>query len=306
MLVIATATATRIAGKFPRARNQGGNPDVSAFGASPGTKGVNVMKMRVHGKQAVPRAAAAAATTAAVVTVATVTAIAAAGGMAGTASAAVVRASSASAAAPAWTAPKRTLREGDTGAAVRALQERLNSLHYYPGPHDGKFGNDTLEAVWAFQEVQRIPVDGIVGPQTWKALEHPKSPTPHNPGVATRIEVNLKMRVLVLYRDHSIRLISHISAGGGYYFCNPGGGCAYAVTPAGTYHTTVFMPGWVTVPLGEMYNPVFFIGTAYAIHGDTDVPVNPVSHGCVRIPMDIAAFFHNRVRTPGTEVIVYN
>ena len=52
------------------------------------------------------------------------------------------------------------------------------------------------------------------------------------------------------------------------------------------------MAGWVTVPLGEMYNPVFFIGTAYAIHGDTDLPLQPVSHGCVRIPMDIAEIFH--------------
>jgi hypothetical protein len=30
-----------------------------------------------------------------------------------------------------------------------------------------------------------------------------------------------------------------------------------------------------------------------------------VSHGCVRIPMDIAAFFHTLVKTPGTEVFVY-
>lgn len=64
------------------------------------------------------------------------------------------------------------------------------------------------------------------------------------------------------------------------------------------------MPGWVTVPLGEMYNPVFFIGTAYAIHGDTDVPPQPVSHGCVRIPMDIAAFFHTLVPAPGTPVYI--
>ena len=46
-------------------------------------------------------------------------------------------------------------------------------------------------------------------------------------------------------------------------------------------------------------------GTAFAIHGDTDVPLAPVSHGCIRIPMDIAAFFHKLVRTPGTQVHVY-
>ena len=37
------------------------------------------------------------------------------------------------------------------------------------------------------------------------------------------------------------------------------------------------MSGWVQVPLGEMYNPVFFISTVYAIHGDTYVPVYPAS-----------------------------
>ncbi|HSZ43428.1 MAG TPA: L,D-transpeptidase family protein [Trebonia sp.] len=261
--------------------------------------------MRVHGKLTGLGVAAAA-----------LTAIAAAGGMTGTAHAATANPTATSAAhsaarvasvvAPAWTAPRNTLKEGDSGSAVKTLQRRLNSLKYYAGSADGKFGSDTVEAVWAFQEVQGLSVDGVVGPQTWRALEHPKSPKPRNPKVATRIEVNLGMRVLVLYHNHRIELISHVSSGGGYYFCNPGGGCAYATTPTGTYHTTVYMPGWVTVPLGKMYNPVFFIGTAYAIHGDTDVPVNPVSHGCVRVPMDIADFFHQLVKTPGTEVIVYN
>jgi hypothetical protein len=269
------------------------------------------MGMRVHGKLAGLGVTAAA-----------LAAITAAGGTAGTANAAVASPSATSArsaahsaaaaevmaavTAPGWTAPRQTLKEGDSGSAVKTLQRRLNSLKYYAGSADGRFGSNTVEAVWAFQEVQGISVDGVVGPRTWRALEHPRSPRAHNPGVATRVEVNLGMRVLVLYHNHEIELISHVSSGGGYYFCNPGGGCGYAVTPTGTYHTTVFMPGWVTVPLGQMYNPVFFIGTSYAIHGDTDVPVNPVSHGCVRVPMDIADFFHKLVRTPGTEVIVYN
>ena len=30
----------------------------------------------------------------------------------------------------------------------------------------------------------------------------------------------------------------------------------------------------------------------------------PVSHGCVRIPMDIAAFFHTLVPAPGTPVYI--
>jgi lipoprotein-anchoring transpeptidase ErfK/SrfK len=65
------------------------------------------------------------------------------------------------------------------------------------------------------------------------------------------------------------------------------------------------MPGWVKVPLGAMFNPVFFISTVFAIHGDDFVPQGPASHGCIRIPMDVAAFFHKMVKTPGTQVHVY-
>jgi hypothetical protein len=207
--------------------------------------------------------------------------------------------------APAYTPPARTLQEGMKGADVKALQQRLAALKYYPGSVDGVFGGDTLEAVWAFQEVNGLSVDGVVGPATKRALVHPRAFSPRDPRQSgTRIEVNLTRRVLVLYVNHKITLISHVSSGGGYYYCSSGG-CSYAITPTGNFRTTVYMPGWVTVPLGEMYNPVFFIGTVFAIHGDTDVPVDPVSHGCVRIPMDIAAFFHTLVKTPGTEVFVY-
>jgi len=198
----------------------------------------------------------------------------------------------------------RALSSGASGRDVRQVQNRLNSLHYYAGPANGRFGAATLEAVWAFQEVQGIPVTGSVGSATYRALAHPKAPRPLvRGGGSTRVEVNLAKHVLVLWRHGRVALISHVSTGGGYYFCSRGS-CGYAVTPAGNYRTTVFMPGWVRVPLGEMYNPVFFIGTAFAIHGEAYVPLRPVSHGCVRIPMDVATFFHRLVRTPGTPVYI--
>ena len=206
--------------------------------------------------------------------------------------------------APMYVPPTRTLRYGMSGSDVRALQQRLAALKYYPGPADSVFGTSTLEAVWAFQEVQGLSLDGVVGPLTGHALVSPRSYQARDRlGGALRVEVNLTKRVLVLYQDNKIALISHVSAGGGYYYCSPNG-CRYAITPTGAFRTTVYMPGWVTVPLGQMYNPVFFIGTAFAIHGDTYVPAGPVSHGCVRIPMDIAAFFHTMVRTPGTPVYI--
>jgi lipoprotein-anchoring transpeptidase ErfK/SrfK len=196
----------------------------------------------------------------------------------------------------------RVLYLGTHGPDVRALQRRLNFLHYYAGPANGIFGPDTLEAVWAFKEVQAgrvVPVNPnsmSVRNQRW--LLNPKLPpvlVPHG-GSQLRIEVNKKLEVLVFYRSNKVALISHVSTGGGYYFCTPhGGGCGYAVTPDGNYRVLSFLSGWVKVPLGTMYNPVFFIGRSYAIHGDVPVPLTPVSHGCVRIPMHIAAFFHGMV-----------
>jgi Putative peptidoglycan binding domain/L,D-transpeptidase catalytic domain len=202
-------------------------------------------------------------------------------------------------------AAARTLQLGMHGLSVKALQRRLAALKYYPGAIDGNFGTDTLEAVWAFQEAQGLPGEDFVSSAMQRALNHPRAPRVLDAAAGpNRVEVNLGTEVLVLYHHNQIELISHVSSGGGYYYCSPGGGCGVAITPTGNFSTIVYMPGWVTVPLGEMYNPVFFIGTAFAIHGDTDVPLAPVSHGCVRIPMDIAAFFHTLVKVPGEPVII--
>lgn len=221
--------------------------------------------------------------------------------------AAVRSASAARTAAAAYVPPDEPLTLGMQGAAVRNLQKRLAALKYYPGPIDGQFGLDTLEAVWAFKEVQGLPVNAdnqdYVSRIVEGALVHPRAPkvlVPH--GGSMRIEINMADEVLVLYKNNKVDLVSHVSTGAG---CLPGQGCGWN-TPAGNYHALSFDPGWVTVPLGVMYNPVFFIGTLYAIHGewDTSVPWYPASHGCVRIPYDTATFFHTLIKIPGTPVYI--
>jgi Putative peptidoglycan binding domain/L,D-transpeptidase catalytic domain len=199
----------------------------------------------------------------------------------------------------------RVVQLGSSSSSVRSLQRRLAALKYYPGPIDGQFGMDTQEAVWAFQEVQGLPGEDFVSSAMWRALAHPRAPRVLDRAAGpNRIEINLAIEVLVLYHNNKVELVSHVSTGGGYYFCSPGGGCGVAITPTGNFRTLSFYPGWIQVPLGEMYNSVFFIGTAFAIHGELDVPLAPISHGCVRIPMDIAQFFHKLVKIPGTPVII--
>jgi peptidoglycan hydrolase-like protein with peptidoglycan-binding domain len=55
-------------------------------------------------------------------------------------------------------------------ASVVALQRRLRALGYRPGPVDGLYGPRTEAAVQRLQRDRGIPVDGIVGAQTRRAL----------------------------------------------------------------------------------------------------------------------------------------
>lgn len=71
-----------------------------------------------------------------------------------------------------------TLNMGSTGLAVAYCQNLLNARGATQIPLwvDGMFGPKTLAAVRHFQLMRRIlnkemVVDGIVGPQTWGALE---------------------------------------------------------------------------------------------------------------------------------------
>lgn len=63
------------------------------------------------------------------------------------------------------------LSVGSTGSDVKELQLRLAALGYDVGPIDGIFGPKTRAAVIAFQTDSNIDVDGIVGPQTFGALD---------------------------------------------------------------------------------------------------------------------------------------
>ncbi|MGH4051717.1 MAG: peptidoglycan-binding protein [Clostridium sp.] len=74
---------------------------------------------------------------------------------------------------PTPTPTKPILKIGSTGEAVTYLQQSLTNLGYNPGPVDGIFGSATQSAVKSFQKNKGLIVDGIVGSNTWAALDNP-------------------------------------------------------------------------------------------------------------------------------------
>ncbi|QDR80187.1 C40 family peptidase [Sporomusa termitida] len=63
-----------------------------------------------------------------------------------------------------------TYEAGDQGEEVAAIQSQLNSLGFNAGAADGDFGDVTVSAVKAFQKARGLEADGVIGPQTYRAL----------------------------------------------------------------------------------------------------------------------------------------
>lgn len=63
------------------------------------------------------------------------------------------------------------LQKGNSGSAVKALQQSLNQMGASPPiKADGVFGDKTLAALKAFQQTKGLKVDGVAGPITFAAL----------------------------------------------------------------------------------------------------------------------------------------
>ncbi|NJL00160.1 MAG: SH3 domain-containing protein [Spirulinaceae cyanobacterium RM2_2_10] len=93
---------------------------------------------------------------------------------------------------PATTLPQSTgnLRVGSTGDRVATVQTMLRNRGYTisygaDGSNRGRFEQQTLQAVNAFQRDAGLVVDGIVGPRTMAALESSEPMTASTPVPAT-------------------------------------------------------------------------------------------------------------------------
>jgi peptidoglycan hydrolase-like protein with peptidoglycan-binding domain len=168
-------------------------------------------------------------------------------------------------------ATRPTLRYGSRGPDVVYLQQRLTGLRYDVGPIDSVFGASTLHGVYAFQKVQGIGVDGVVGPITWSRLASPAVPRARYNRTAACVEVNLTRRVVYLTRSGAVTRILDASPG------KPS-----TPTPTGAFSIYRRIDGWRQSPLGLLWRPNYFY-RGYALHGSTSVPTSAASHGCVRL-----------------------
>jgi peptidoglycan hydrolase-like protein with peptidoglycan-binding domain len=207
----------------------------------------------------------------------------------------------------------RNLRPGLRGDDVKRMQQRLVDLKFDPGIVDGVYGPATAQAVWAYQKLVMgatgKAVNGLITNELWDRMQDPLGIGPRRPNATpTHLEVYLPMQVAVLYEDGQLRLITHISTGSGKDWCaedkDGEAWCGKSVTPGGVYKFYRRASGWWEGSYGRMHNPVYF-NYGIAVHGMTNVPIYPASHGCVRLPMHISEYFPTLVRN-GDQVFVWD
>ena len=150
----------------------------------------------------------------------------------------------------------------------------------------------------------------------WQRMEQPLGVQPCAEGLLDPRGGLLPQQVLVVFRDNNPILISHISTGSNKDWCEvvkvdnddgtqtEKGICGKSITPGGVFSFNRRRAGWREGELGRMWNPVYF-NYGIAVHGADNVPREPASHGCVRIPMHIGNYFPSLVKY-GDQVFVFD
>jgi hypothetical protein len=193
-----------------------------------------------------------------------------------------------------------TISFGSSGPAVLAVQQQLTSLGYWLGTPNGVFGDSTQQAVYAIQKAAGIPANGIVGSSTYAALNDGALPHPLSTSGYV-IEVDLQRDLVMFVNNGQLEYILNTSTGGGYIY----DGDVLAATPVGHFQIYRATDGQVVDSLGTLWRPRYFTG-GFAIHGDSNVPPVPVSHGCVRVSDEAINFIWAANLAPiGTPFWVY-
>jgi peptidoglycan hydrolase-like protein with peptidoglycan-binding domain len=226
----------------------------------------------------------------------------------------------------------KTLQLNDQGDEVKMVQQRLNDLNFDVGAVDGIYGANTQAAVWAYQDLTRDPAkspkrnaDGKVSPDLWSRMQDPINLTDWRPNATPRhVLISLPGQFMIVWNGPKLEMITHISSGSGEHWCaepknvppwpgattttNPAGRlqkkCGESVTPGGKYRIYLKQQGKVEIPLGTVFDPLYF-NKGIAIHGFDVVPFSAASHGCVRVPRHIGTRLNSMLQK-GDQVFVWD
>jgi N-acetylmuramoyl-L-alanine amidase len=184
-----------------------------------------------------------------------------------------------------------TLRQGLRGDKVMWLEQRLAELSYRPGPIDGFFDKRTRQAVIAFQKWEGMKRDGFIKGEAWWRLLASSRPVPRFTQQGKWIEIDKKKQLLLYCVDGVVERTLAVSTGSGR---------VGIITPSGTFRITR-----ENTRERLRYKPLYLRRYGYlSIHGYPSVPVQPASHGCVRMTWKDMDEFHALIPV-GTAVQIY-
>jgi peptidoglycan hydrolase-like protein with peptidoglycan-binding domain len=196
------------------------------------------------------------------------------------------------------------LGPGSTGAAVVDIQKRLTNLGYWLPGINGVFDSDTQQAVWAFQKANSLARTGVIDASTQKAFRTATRPRPRSTS-GYHYEVDKTRQIAIVAVNGYAKYIFNTSTGSDNpYWLN---GVHYSAhTPEGQFTVIRQVNGPDKSPLGVLYRPKYFTWSGIAVHGYSEVPPYPASHGCTRVSNAAINFiWANNVLPIGTSVWVY-
>jgi lipoprotein-anchoring transpeptidase ErfK/SrfK len=189
-----------------------------------------------------------------------------------------------------------------TRAETKEAERRLSDLGYWTGAVDGRFDPASQSALIAFQKWEGRPITGQLNLDELEAIRAGTAPKPRDVGYA-HIEVDLDRQVLLVVNDDGGVRVLPVATGNEKSFVDEGQE-SVAHTPRGRFIVYEKEFGWHTGSLGAIYDANFISG-GVAIHGSRNVPNQPASHGCIRVPM-FAAREVSKLLPLGTIVLVYD
>jgi hypothetical protein len=183
-------------------------------------------------------------------------------------------------------------------AVSEYVQARLERLHIrVVGGADGQFGPRTANALCVFRYLDptlRVTT-GTIRHRDIRRLGLTER-LPGKPRYRRSLEILPKCQMMLESRHGRYIRAIPVSTG------RPG-----HQTPSGRFKVDWKQPGWHESNIysgGMMYDSLFFTSAGHAIHGSTDVPPFPASHGCVRVSVDDANGLFGRTST-GTRIVVH-